>query len=134
MCPVCGRPLVLFELEGVEIDRCLDCGGTWLDAGELEQLAALAGASAGRLSEALGKARGGRAGVRRCLRCPARLRVIRVEEVEIDACPRGHGFWFDRAEVRKLIGAFEEGEEGAVARFFAEFFRAELDAEQTKGG
>lgn len=134
MCPVCGKPMIQFELEGIQIDRCLECGGTWLDAGELEQLAALAGASAGRLSAALRKGRGGRAGVRRCLRCPARLRLIRVEEVGIDACPRGHGFWFDRAEVRELIEALGEGEEGAVARFFGEFFRAELGADPKKGG
>ncbi len=134
MCPVCGQPLVLFELEGVEIDRCLECGGTWLDAGELEELAALAGASPGRLSEAVERGEGSRHGKRRCVRCPAKLRVIKVGGVEIDRCPWGHGLWFDRAEVKALVSAFAEGEEGAVARFFGEFFRAELDAEQKKGG
>jgi len=33
MCPACKEPLVVFELDGVEIDRCLRCGGTWLDDG-----------------------------------------------------------------------------------------------------
>ncbi len=33
--------MVAFELEGVEIDRCLACEGTWLDAGELELIVEL---------------------------------------------------------------------------------------------
>ena len=45
--------MIVFGLEGVEVDRCLDCGGTWLDAGELDQLGILAGMKPGRLTEAL---------------------------------------------------------------------------------
>jgi Zn-finger nucleic acid-binding protein len=38
-CPNCGAPLqTSAERLGVEIDACLECGGIWLDAGELEQL------------------------------------------------------------------------------------------------
>ena len=38
ICPVCENPLVVLELDQVEIDHCLNCGGIWLDAGELEIL------------------------------------------------------------------------------------------------
>ncbi len=38
MCPGCGEPLIIFELEGIEIDHCVSCLGTWLDSGELEQI------------------------------------------------------------------------------------------------
>ena len=64
MCPLCHEPLVAFELDGVEIDRCVDCGGVWLDAGELES----------------------------------------------------------------LTGAFETGEEGAVASFFSDFYGKKTEA------
>jgi hypothetical protein len=37
-CPKCGGHLKMQEHEGVQIDQCPDCGGLWLDAGELEQL------------------------------------------------------------------------------------------------
>ena len=47
MCPVCREPMVALQLEGVEIDHCLACRGTWLDAGELEQLAEFSGADPG---------------------------------------------------------------------------------------
>lgn len=38
-CPTCGGQLEALMFKGVEIDRCLSCGGVWLDEGELEKLA-----------------------------------------------------------------------------------------------
>lgn len=38
-CPKCGFQLDTISFKGVAIDRCFHCGGTWLDRGELEQLA-----------------------------------------------------------------------------------------------
>ena len=38
ICPVCKNPMVVLELDQIEIDHCLNCGGIWLDAGELELL------------------------------------------------------------------------------------------------
>ncbi|MHC4346893.1 MAG: TFIIB-type zinc ribbon-containing protein, partial [Planctomycetota bacterium] len=37
-CPVCENAMITLELADVEIDYCTDCGGIWLDAGELEML------------------------------------------------------------------------------------------------
>ena len=37
-CPVCKNAMITLELADVEIDYCTDCGGIWLDAGELEML------------------------------------------------------------------------------------------------
>jgi Zn-finger nucleic acid-binding protein len=37
-CPDCKNAMITLELENVEIDYCTDCGGIWLDAGELELL------------------------------------------------------------------------------------------------
>jgi uncharacterized protein len=38
-CPKCGMELTTISYRDVQIDRCFSCGGTWLDEGELEQLA-----------------------------------------------------------------------------------------------
>ena len=38
-CPKCGRELVEVEYRGVKIDKCTNCAGIWLDAGEMDQLA-----------------------------------------------------------------------------------------------
>jgi hypothetical protein len=37
-CPKCGMDLQEFELHGVKLDRCVSCGGTWFDSGEVEQM------------------------------------------------------------------------------------------------
>jgi hypothetical protein len=37
-CPRCGGDLTENHAEHVKIDECNDCGGIWLDKGELEQL------------------------------------------------------------------------------------------------
>jgi len=37
-CPKCGSDLHSVELHGVTIDTCPNCSGSWLDAGELQQL------------------------------------------------------------------------------------------------
>jgi len=118
--------MVSFEFDGVEIDRCLDCGGTWLDAGELELLTELAGIGVADLTGALeqavtlGKSR------RHCPRCPRRLRLIEVGKdarIELDRCPRGDGLWFDRGEMETVIESFSDGVGGAVSRYFAELYR-----------
>ena len=79
----------------------------------LDRLAALVGANT---------LRGAR---RRCPRCARRLEGIEVGGVPplaIDRCPGGCGLWFDDGEMEQLIARFDEGETGAVARFFAGWF------------
>ena len=38
-CPRCGRDLLTMKHREVEVDICPEGHGTWLDAGEMEQLA-----------------------------------------------------------------------------------------------
>ena len=38
-CPKDGSELVETEFWGVKVDVCATCGGMWLDAGELDDLA-----------------------------------------------------------------------------------------------
>jgi Zn-finger nucleic acid-binding protein len=117
MCPACKEPLVVFELDGVEIDRCLKCGGTWLDDGEIDPLARLAGGAPDPLQAAIAAAGDGKPGDRRCVRCATKMKLVTVQTVELDRCPRGHGLWFDRNEMETLIAASKEG---GAAKFFSE--------------
>jgi len=124
--------MIVLELEGIEIDHCLDCGGTWLDAGEIEAITERAGGDVGRLAEAIHAAAGGRRSDRRCPRCRRRLRTIYPAEppgLELDGCPLHHGLWFDRGEMKTLIAAFASGHEGAVVRFFANLYASEVVTE-----
>ena len=131
MCPVCNEPMVSYEFQGVEIDRCLECGGTWLDAGELELLVELAGLDPRPLGARLREARRLRRGKRRCPRCPRRLQVIEIGEdrkIEIDRCPIEHGLWLDRGEMEAVIESSTAGDGRAVASYFAELYRNDLQS------
>ncbi len=37
-CPKCGASLVEVDFHQIKIDRCTECGGMWLDKGEMEML------------------------------------------------------------------------------------------------
>ena len=37
-CPKCGANLIEMTYKGVEIDKCSNCMGLWLDCGELERV------------------------------------------------------------------------------------------------
>ncbi len=52
-CPKCGGHLVTEEFHRVQVDRCPDCQGLWLDAGEIEMV--LAHEDKGLFSRALGE-------------------------------------------------------------------------------
>lgn len=40
-CPVCSIPMKIVSIGRVEIDQCPDCGGIFLDRGELQELSGL---------------------------------------------------------------------------------------------
>ncbi len=35
-CPKCGMELIEIDYKGIKVDKCSECEGIWLDAGELE--------------------------------------------------------------------------------------------------
>jgi hypothetical protein len=37
-CPKCGMPLGEVEYKGINIGKCFQCDGVWLDAGEIEAI------------------------------------------------------------------------------------------------
>ncbi len=40
-CPKCGMELIEIDYKGIKIDKCSECEGIWLDAGELEAVSQL---------------------------------------------------------------------------------------------
>ncbi len=123
--------MLAYELDGVEIDHCVQCSGTWLDSGELEQITELSGASPGPLAAALDAAVSGTVTKRRCPRCSRKLRELDVgtdPPVELDRCPKGHGLWFDQGELETVVRshASDPDDEGEVARYFGRLFQNSL--------
>jgi Zn-finger nucleic acid-binding protein len=129
-CPVCHKPLVVVEREGIELDWCLSCRGLWFDEGELELLAEKSGR---RLeAEDLGDARPKTTPPvrRKCPRCRRKLLHVlagSVLPVEVDRCD-AHGFWLDRGELGKIMRQLPSGQDSDAAvilHFLGETFAAE---------
>jgi len=40
-CPKCGMELIEIDYKNIKIDKCSECDGVWLDAGEMEQVATM---------------------------------------------------------------------------------------------
>ena len=40
-CPKCGMELSEIEYTGIKVDKCFECNGIWLDAGEMEAVSKL---------------------------------------------------------------------------------------------
>ncbi|MBI5741187.1 MAG: zf-TFIIB domain-containing protein [Nitrospirae bacterium] len=40
-CPKCGMELIEIDYRDIKVDKCSECDGIWLDAGELESVSRL---------------------------------------------------------------------------------------------
>jgi Zn-finger nucleic acid-binding protein len=102
------------ELEGVLIDRCLRCGGVWLDAGEAEDLAAKGPASPRdelkrKKYELLRQWKVSpvdpRPTDRTCPRCDGGLLRVNYKQVPgllVDKCEADCGLYLDKGELEKI--------------------------------
>ena len=104
-CPVCNDPMVVLELDQVEVDHCLTCGGVWLDAGELKLL--LEGAE--NRDQLLGTFKVVKKTSEDKIRCPicskymTKMLCGATRGVWIDSCPKNEGLWFDRGELTAIV-------------------------------
>jgi uncharacterized protein len=132
LCPVCRVEMFTLEFEKVEIDYCPECGGVWLDSGEVEIIGERAGALHKELLLALDGSDGGGAGKRLCPVCNAALLRVRAPGgtgFDVDRCPRRHGLWFDQGELEAVILAAGAGEQNVLAAFLAD-----LEKQRKKDG
>jgi Zn-finger nucleic acid-binding protein len=108
--------MVVLELEGVEIDHCLSCGGIWLDAGEIELLLQDK-QMAINLQSQLGERKTMKSEKRKCPICLERMEQVDVGEshpVRIGHCRKNHGLWFDRGELQSVLTIFDPKQHSAV--------------------
>ncbi|HEU4929995.1 MAG TPA: zf-TFIIB domain-containing protein [Candidatus Krumholzibacteria bacterium] len=127
-CPICETPMIVLELDQVEVDHCRKCGGVWLDPEEMDLL--LEG-SAGR-DEIRANLKFGEAGeekTRRCPICRHKMEKARVRRkaadagIQIDRCDRGHGTWLDGGELQGIIALSEFPEAHRIHQFLQAVFR-----------
>jgi Zn-finger nucleic acid-binding protein len=120
--------MITLELDAVEIDTCLDCGGIWLDSGELEQLIGNAD-KVQALLRSFGVANPIDEEKRKCPICDRRMAKIQVgtdeASVIVDRCQRGHGLWFDQGELDDVLERAQLDGENKIRKLLADMFGKE---------
>lgn len=61
---------------------------------------------------------------RNCPRCEIEMQLMRVRNIELDACPKCRGIWFDSSELDKIMGGAKSFEKQA---YLAEPLGAKID-------
>ena len=124
-CPVCNRALISLELHQVEVDHCVDCGGVWLDSGEMELL--LDGAeNRQRIMAELRPDPSIMEERRRCPICDKKMEKVRGgpdERIILDRCTKnGDGVWLDRGELHQVVSQGEFPGENRVQKLLIDIF------------
>ena len=117
--------MITLELEDVEIDYCTNCGGIWLDAGELELLLNETDKAKGLLdsfridSESDEK-------IRKCPICDKKMQKVVVGSSKpvllIDKCRRGDGLWFDKGELQDIFDRAELDKDNKIQKLLSDIF------------
>jgi Zn-finger nucleic acid-binding protein len=123
--PVTGKPMEVITVMGVVIDRCVDSGGLWLDAGELEQLIEAAKDSSSSLKDFINltpaiSGSGAVVGGKPSPISGKPMNQDRVLGVAIDRCPESGGVWFDAAELQRLLDSSHQTLTSGIKDFFAQ--------------
>ncbi|MHC4579824.1 MAG: zf-TFIIB domain-containing protein [Planctomycetota bacterium] len=124
-CPVCKNAMITLELEDVEIDHCLDCGGIWLDAGELELLLDEPEKARVLLGSFRVDSRSQEA-KRKCPICDKKMQKVIVGDSQpsllIDKCRRGDGLWFDEGELHDIFDRAQLDQDNRIQDLLTEMF------------
>lgn len=117
--------MITLELEDVEIDHCLECGGIWLDAGELELLLGDPDKAKGTLGAFQVDSKCTEA-LRKCPICDKKMQKIIVGESKpallIDKCRRGDGLWFDKGELHDIVDRAKLDEDNRIQELLTDMF------------
>ena len=131
-CPKCQEHMFAMEYDNVEIDVCDDCGGVWLDSGELETILGTSRAAVDSADlEAAAKAKG-----EALLDCPVCVSKLAKDaygetDVIVDRCPHGDGVFLDRGELEAIRAHYAThadataSHEDLAGRLLKKFFSAD---------
>ena len=125
LCPVCENPMVVLELDQIEIDHCLHCGGIWLDAGELELLLQTE-EDRTRLKNLLIEDDSVKEKKYPCPICNKKMNKVFVGEekkILIDQCRRNHGLWLDKGELEEVIELSTQNRESKIIDLLKQIFK-----------
>jgi Zn-finger nucleic acid-binding protein len=117
--------MITLELQEVEIDYCTDCGGIWLDAGELEMLLDDR-ERADKLLNSFNVEANCPEKPRKCPICLKKMLKVIVGNEQpillIDKCRKGDGLWFDKGELQDIFGRARLDEDSKIQKILADMF------------
>ena len=127
-CQVCKNAMIVLELAEVEVDYCTDCGGIWLDAGELELLLG----NSQQTKQLLDSFKIDSSCTEKRKKCPICLKKMQkivvgpsTPPLLIDKCARGDGLWFDRGELQDILDRAKLDKDNKIQKLLADIFPAE---------
>ena len=126
LCPVCKNPLVVLELDQIEIDHCFNCGGIWLDAGELELLLETE-EDRTRFKNQLIEADSIKEIKYSCPICSKKMKKVFVGEerkILIDKCKKNHGLWLDKGELESVIELSSKNRDSKIIHLLKQMFES----------
>jgi Zn-finger nucleic acid-binding protein len=127
-CPTCHHAMITLELADVEIDHCVNCGGIWLDSGEINLLLDDP-AKAGQLLDSFEEDDSSLEQPRKCPICGRKMAKVIVGRsdppLRIDKCRRTDGLWFDRGELQDILARAQLDEHSRIQRLLADMFGKE---------
>jgi Zn-finger nucleic acid-binding protein len=107
-CPRCkNTELRVEDYRGIEVDRCPQCQGKWLDYGELDQLEDKV-LDRDEIKGTL--VYGSFQGELLCPKCGKAMTSFRyrANNLELDTCEQGHGTWLDAGEEKRVLELMEQ--------------------------
>ena len=128
-CPFCNNPLVILELNQVEIDYCTNCHGIWLDNGELELLLQDSEEKMQLLNSFSVNKNSGE----KILKCPiCRKKMEKVicgsgNKVLLDKCIKDHGLWFNEGELEQVVEMGGLDKQDKIINLLKEMFAHKLN-------
>ncbi len=123
-CPVCKKAMIVLELDEVEIDHCLCCGGIWLDAGELELLLGNYEEKDNLLSS-FRVDKSTKEDKRRCPICLKKMEKVLCgtdRKIRIDKCRKNDGVWFDKGELEDIVSMAAFDKDNKVSDLLKDMF------------
>jgi Zn-finger nucleic acid-binding protein len=121
-CLSCNATLATAEWKDVEVDYCPECGGVWLDEGELELLLRSAEAAKHYL-HSLDPGHQNKEKQRKCPICRKKMEIVLCGRgmVPVDKCAEDHGLWCDSGELHDILKVNDAGNP-KVMQFLQQLF------------
>lgn len=106
-CPKCSAELREHTLKDINVQRCPECAGTWLDFEELDELEDTVFDKDSLKGSIILKTMPGNA---KCPVCGKLMKKFnyRLYDLELDHCEEHHGFWLDKGEEDRVIAVMKE--------------------------